>query len=361
MTWARKKAHTQNLFSQKVRASMAPSKKRTMVRQEKEHKPNFWVQISSCGVGVFHVKGWGPKRSVWKLNFLAGYPGIFAGISWVCTRKAWEKRVCVQFLSPAWIANPEGPKIKKIRDFDRHWKFRARMKFSSEPPTAALFFVGKSRRRDWNFRARSKISIEIKNFDRDQIFLIVGPSGNSSESYIWTLPFKNTMHIFPHLLCAGVCPKCLQAAIFHYQKCQVAERLQNAACKRPPHSQFLNPRPIWLDDRGAGQWKWMEEVPCRTPLTPLASPCFVLIWKGGNRRALTLRGEGGDHFHCTVEPSPGHIRCRFKTVTWHRRPPQKGSIEPQNGPKKVLQNPCERDFRTTDRVLSNLSHRTPPF
>ena len=29
-----------------------------------------------------------------------------------------------------------------------------------------------------------------------------------------------------------------------------------------------------------------------------------------NRRAFRLPGEGGDHFHCTVEPSPGHIRCR---------------------------------------------------
>ena len=51
------------------------------------------------------------------------------------------------------------------------------MKFSSEPPTAALSFVGKSRHRHSNFRARSKISIEIENFDRDQFFLIVGPSG----------------------------------------------------------------------------------------------------------------------------------------------------------------------------------------
>ena len=31
---------------------------------------------------------------------------------------------------------------------------------------------------------------------------------------------------------------------------------------------------------------------------------------GENRRASTLPGEGVDHFHCTVEPSPGHIRCR---------------------------------------------------
>ena len=35
------------------------------------------------------------------------------------------------------------------------------MKFSSEPPTAALFFVGTSRRLAMN------ISSEIKNFDRD--------------------------------------------------------------------------------------------------------------------------------------------------------------------------------------------------
>ena len=37
-----------------------------------------------------------------------------------------------------------------------------------------------------------------------------------------------------------------------------------------------NRGPIWLDDRGTGQWKWLEEVPGRTLLAPLASPCFVL-------------------------------------------------------------------------------------
>ena len=36
-----------------------------------------------------------------------------------------------------------------------------------------------------------------------------------------------------------------------------------------------DPRPIWLDDRGTGQWKWMEEVPRRTSLVPLAFPCSV--------------------------------------------------------------------------------------
>ena len=56
---------------------------------------------------------------------------------------------------------PEGPKIKKNRDFDRDWKFRLRMKFSSEPPTAALFFVGEIE------TSRLKFSSGIKNFDRD--------------------------------------------------------------------------------------------------------------------------------------------------------------------------------------------------
>ena len=81
---------------------------------------------------------------------------------------------------------PRGPKDPKIRDFERDWKFRARMRFSTEPPTAALFFVGNSRRRDWNFRARSKISIEIENFERDWLFfLIVGPSVGSAQTQIF--------------------------------------------------------------------------------------------------------------------------------------------------------------------------------
>ena len=45
----------------------------------------------------------------------------------------------------------------------------------------------------------------------------------------------------------------------------------------------------------------------RTPCVPLFC---ALVSKGGSRRAFRLPGEGGDHFHCAVEPSPGHIRCR---------------------------------------------------
>ena len=48
----------------------------------------------------------------------------------------------------------------------------------------------------------------------------------------------------------------------------------------------------------------------RTPYVPLFSTLFN---RGGNRRAFRLPGESGDHFHCTVEPSPGHIRRRNKS------------------------------------------------
>ena len=45
-----------------------------------------------------------------------------------------------------------------------------------------------------------------------------------------------------------------------------------------------------------------------TPCVPLFCTLFR---RDGNRRAFRLPGAGGDHFHCAVEPSPGHIRCRL--------------------------------------------------
>ena len=41
---------------------------------------------------------------------------------------------------------------------------------------------------------------------------------------------------------------------------------------------------------------------------PCVSLFCTLFNMGGNRRAFRLPGEGGDHFHCAVEPSPGHSR-----------------------------------------------------
>ena len=48
-----------------------------------------------------------------------------------------------------------------------------------------------------------------------------------------------------------------------------------------------------------------------TPCVPLFCTLFN---RGGNRRAFRLPGASGDHFHCTVEPSPGHSRCRKSCV-----------------------------------------------
>ena len=109
---------------------------------------------------------------------------------------------------------PEGPKIKKNRDFDRDWKFRSRMKFSSEPPTAALFFVGKSRHRDniferdQKFRSRLKISIEIK------FFWSLGPLGCPEGP-------KTQLDIFSYLVDAFVwwpcrlLARCKEHGIYH--------------------------------------------------------------------------------------------------------------------------------------------------
>ena len=61
-------------------------------------------------------------------------------------------------------SDPRGPKDQKTS------RFRSRMKFSSAPPTAALFFVRnrdikiKMFERDQKFRSRLTISIEIKFF-----------------------------------------------------------------------------------------------------------------------------------------------------------------------------------------------------
>ena len=78
-----------------------------------------------------------------------------------------------------------------------------------------------------------------------------------------------------------------------------------------------NPCPIWPDDRGTGPCKWTEEVLRRTSLVPLAFPCFVLcLVRVEAEGLLDYQGRAGDHFHCTVEPSSGHIRCWSKSFFW---------------------------------------------
>ena len=59
------------------------------------------------------------------------------------------------------------------------------------------------------------------------------------------------------------------------------------------------------------EWRKFSVVPRSHPLRPLV--LYFFVFRGGNRRTFRLPGEGGDHFHCTVEPSPGHIQCRSRT------------------------------------------------
>ena len=61
-----------------------------------------------------------------------------------------------------------------------------------------------------------------------------------------------------------------------------------------------------MPDTG-NEWRKFCVVPRSNPLSPLVC---TLLNRGGNRRAFRQPGEGGDRLHCTVEPSPSHIRCR---------------------------------------------------
>ena len=59
-------------------------------------------------------------------------------------------------------------------------------------------------------------------------------------------------------------------------------------------------------------WKWnggkSESHLARTPCVPLFC---TLLNRGGKRRVFfDYQGRAGDHFHCTLERSPGHIQCR---------------------------------------------------
>ena len=67
--------------------------------RKRNPNPNFLVRIFSSGVGVFHVKGWGPKSSACpskpgKSNFLGGISRDFAGISRRCPKSLRKKGLC---------------------------------------------------------------------------------------------------------------------------------------------------------------------------------------------------------------------------------------------------------------------------
>ena len=87
----------------------------------------------------------------------------------------------------------------------------------------------------------------------------------------------------------------------------------------------------------------MEEVPSRTSLAPLASPCVLLCLIGVETEGLLdYQGRAGDHFHCAVESSPGHIRC------WHRF----GNHRVRNAQHEVWLSLCLSRMMAPTRVLT---------
>ena len=102
----------------------------------------------------------------------------------------------------------------------------------------------------------------------------------------------------------------LQLAFSSEKICKLATPSVAEICRKPCdlcskiHAQY-----DWttrVPDNG-NEWRKFRAVP---RLYPLHSLVCTLFNKGGSRRAFRLPGAGGDHFHCAVEPSPGHIRCQ---------------------------------------------------
>ena len=70
---------------------------------------------------------------------------------------------------------------------------------------------------------------------------------------------------------------------------------------------------------GRPGYRTMEMIGASSALYLARAPCIplfsTLLNRGGGRRVFRLPGLGADHFHCTVEPSPGHMWCR-NSYSW---------------------------------------------
>ena len=62
-------------------------------------------------------------------------------------------------------------------------------------------------------------------------------------------------------------------------------------------------RPVPDNGNGGSSVSYLARTPC-------VPSFYTLFNRAGNRKACRLPGEGGDHFHWTVEPPHGHIWCR---------------------------------------------------
>ena len=64
-----------------------------------------------------------------------------------------------------------------------------------------------------------------------------------------------------------------------------------------------------VPDNG-NEWRKLRVIPRLNPLRSLVCSFFGVE----TERVFRLPGDGGDHFHCRVEPSPGHMQCRSSLV-----------------------------------------------
>ena len=64
---------------------------------------------------------------------------------------------------------------------------------------------------------------------------------------------------------------------------------------------------VSLDEQGTVRWRKYRVVPRAHPLRPCV--LLILFNRSGSQEGFRLPGATWDHFRCTVEPSPGHIRC----------------------------------------------------
>ena len=94
-------------------------------------------------------------------------------------------------------------------------------------------------------------------------------------------------------------------------------------------SVMLHARYDWttsVPDNG-NVWRKYRVAPRAYPSHPLVCAYFHRV---GNKERFRLPGARGEHFHCTVDPSPGHIRCRdaFCTETLNFRGRFRGMYTP---------------------------------
>ena len=113
--------------------------------------------------------------------------------------------------------------------------------------------------------------------------------------------------------CVGVCVCVCEMCVVRWANPNPSSSFPLFWGQKPKiHAQM---QPNMTGRPGGGQWTFMEEVPRRTSLAPVTSPCSVLYSIGVETEGfLDYQGRGGDHFHCTVEPSAAFRRRSYRVT-----------------------------------------------